>query len=557
MKLERIVFCLLTMAAIAWGQTYQNRWVYISRNLQRDTDVEDFRRVAETAAAHGLNGILFAGAFDSMEKHPEAYFRRLTEVKATAAKLKLEIIPLFNSPGYAGGILSFNRNLAEGLPVHTVYIAGKQEARLAPDAAVTMVNGGFEEATANKVNGYQLSESPGVISFSDREVHHSGAASLRIENFKANQHGHGRVMQEVAVKPNRTYRVTVWAKTEALEPVAGFQIQVLTASGRALAPMRPKIDATMDWRKMTLGFNSGAFTKVRIYAGMWGGRGGKLWLDDFAIEEVGLVNVLRREGTPVRVTSEAGDVVYIEGRDYAPIADARLNFQLDHDGPPIRILEGSRITEGSRLQVHYYHGLAINNGQVTACMSEPEVMQIVRRNIALIEKHLAPKQWMMSIDEIRAGGSCEACKRRKMTMGQILGDYVTQSFEAIREVNPKAAVWAWSDMLDPNHNAHGDYYLVEGDYSGSWEHVPKDLGIVTWYFEKRAASLPFFSKLGFRTLAGAYYDADTLENPKAWMEALSKTPGASGIMYTTWQNKYELLGGFGDLLLGGAGKPAN
>ena len=103
-------------------------------------------------------------------------------------------------------------------------------------------------------------------------------------------------------------------------------------------------------------------------------------------------------------------------------------------------------------------------------------------------------------------------------------------------------------MLDPNHNAHGNYYLVDGDYTGSWKYVPKDLGIACWYYQKREASLAHFSRLGFKTLAGAYYDADTLENPKGWLESLARTPGAVGIMYTTWQNKYELLGPFGDLV---------
>jgi hypothetical protein len=74
------------------------------------------------------------------------------------------------------------------------------------------------------------------------------------------------------------------------------------------------------------------------------------------------------------------------------------------------------------------------------------------------------------------------------------------------------------------------------------------MGIVCWYYEKRVASLEHFSKLGFRTLAGAYYDGDTLDNPKGWMEALAKTPNAQGIMYTTWRNKYGLLAGFGDLV---------
>lgn len=77
----------------------------------------------------------------------------------------------------------------------------------------------------------------------------------------------------------------------------------------------------------------------------------------------------------------------------------------------------------------------------------------------------------------------------------------------------------------------------------------KDLRIVCWYHKLRRKSLKHFSDLGFETLAGAYYDGDTLDNPRDWLEAIRETPGAQGIMYTTWQNKYELLGPFGDLVL--------
>ena len=106
-------------------------------------------------------------------------------------------------------------------------------------------------------------------------------------------------------------------------------------------------------------------------------------------------------------------------------------------------------------------------------------------------------------------------------------------------------------MLDPNHNANPDrkyYYLAEGNYAGSWNHVPKELVIVCWNYRVRTESLKHFSSLGFRTMAGAYYDADNLENPEGWLQALHNTPGASGLMYTTWLNKYDLLGPFGDLV---------
>ncbi len=225
-------------------------------------------------------------------------------------------------------------------------------------------------------------------------------------------------------------------------------------------------------------------------------------------------------------------------------------FGLDLEGlaGAIEMLGGGRIRNGERLRVSYYHGMAINRGQVSACMSEPEVYEIWERQVRLLHERLASKKYLLSMDEIRAGGACQACKKRKATMAQILGDCITEQVRIVRNVNPEAEVLVWSDMLDPSHNAHADYYLVDGDFAGSWNYVPEDLVIVCWYYDKRAESLAFFSSLGFRTMAGAYYDGDTLDNPSGWLDVLEATPGASGIMYTTWRNKYDLLAPFGNLV---------
>ncbi|MCY2994823.1 MAG: hypothetical protein NTY19_44225 [Planctomycetota bacterium] len=356
-------------------------------------------------------------------------------------------------------------------------------------------------------------------------------------------------MFEVPVRPRRCYRVTGWVKTESLQPADRFQIQVL-AGERSLAPVSVRVEPTMDWHRFTIGFNSLQFEQVRIYAGVWGGRDGRFWLDGLGLEEVALANVLRRPGTPLLVRDAQSDTAYEEGRDFATVADPKLDFRFDHDGPPIRLLSGGRLREGQKLRVNYFHGMAIHDGQVTVCMSEPKLYEIWQRQTELIHQHLAPRRWLLSMDEIRAGGSCEACRSRQLSMAQILGDCLTRQYQMIRRMNPEAEVFVWSDMLDPHHNAQANYYLVEGDYTGSWQHVPKDLRIVCWYFEKRRESLAHFSALGFQTLAGAYYDGDTLGNPKGWLETLDRTPGALGIMYTTWQNKYELLAPFGDLVSG-------
>src|SRR5262249_37665248 len=156
---------------------------------------------------------------------------------------------------------------------------------------------------------------------------------------------------------------------------------------------------------LTHGLNSRDNDSVRLYAGVWNGRAGRCWLDDLAIEEVGLVNVLRRPGTPITVRGEATQILYEEGRDYAPIADPELNFRFDHDSPPIHLLPGSRISGGERLRVSYYHAMSVNRGQVTVCMSEPEVYDIWRKQARLMHDLLRPKTYVLSMDEIRAGGT--------------------------------------------------------------------------------------------------------------------------------------------------------
>jgi hypothetical protein len=545
---------LLLLAAAVYGEIQPMRWAFFSRSLTSDSHVAEFRAVAETAAAHGLNGILLSTSFDSMDRQNEQWYARLQQVRQIAANLKLELIPQFYSIGYAGGLLAHNRNLAEGLPVRgAVFVAGETTAAPLAEPAVAMVNGGFEEYTNNTARSYAFHDQPGVVSFIDTAIRHSGLASLRCENFTANAYGHGRVMQEIAVAPYRQYRISAWVKTEALAPANALRVQILTTRGQALAPFDAGVPATTDWRKVTFGFNSLGNSAVRFYAGVWGAQSGKFWLDDLAIEEVALLNVLRRDGTPLRVEDEASGEAFREGVDYAPVKDLLLDFNWTHAAPALQLQPGGRIRAGTRLRVSYYHGTSINNGQVSACMSEPEVYGIWRGIAARMQTALQPRRWMLSVDEIRMGGTCDACKRRGLTMGEILGDAITRGVAMVREASPGAEVYAWSDMFDPNHNAHGDYYLVEGDFAGSWDHIPRDLNIVCWYYDKRVASLDFFSSRGFRTLAGAYYDGDDLSNPRGWLEALRTTPGAQGIMYTTWQNKYGLLGAFGDLLTTGTG----
>ena len=528
------------------ARTYPDRWVYVARNLAKDSDVAEIKQIAETARQHGLNGMLLAAGLEGVEQWKEDRLARLEKVKAICRENQIEIIPIIWSVGY-GSCLGINKNLAEGLPCNDCpFVVQGKEARLAPDPDFEIVNGGFEEFEKNRMKGYAFHDKPGEVSFPDTKVFKSGKASLRFENFGNYEHGHARFMQKLSVKQHRQYRISCWVKTESLEPTSAFKIQVYGPKG-CIAPVSFDVPATTDWREISLVFNSLQYDNLQLYAGLWGGKSGKIGFDDLKIEELALVNVLRRPGTPVTVKSADGKTVYEEGRDYERIEDPKMSFWRPRpDNPPIKLPAQSRIKDGERLLVSFYHGMAINEGQVTVCMSEPELYDLWRKSAAAIKEHLNPGKWFLSMDEIRAGGSCAACKARHMTMGEILGDCITKQVQIIRDVNPQAKVYIWSDMLDPKHNAHGDYYLVDGDFTGSWQHCPKDLVMCCWHFKIREESMKFFSDLGFETLAGAYYDADDLENIKGWIETCNHTPKCRGIMYTSWRNKYKLLSDFGD-----------
>lgn len=529
---------------------YQDRFVWIfGYGLGSEEDVRHIERILKTASEHGYNGAVLSAGLDRLSLQGEDYLRRLEEVKAICQRHGIELIPSVFSVGYGGSVLAHDRNLAEGFPVKdALFVVEKGEAHHVPDPTVKIVNGGFEEFEGNRFSGYGFHDRPGVISFVDTEVKHSGRASIRFENFSADPHGHGRVMQEVAVKPRRCYRLSIWVKSEGLRPEGCFRMLVL-ADGRNLAPRQFDLPPTTDWRKVTMIFNSLNFDRVRVYAGVWGAREGRFWLDDWKIEEVGPINVLRRPGTPVTVKSEDGSVIYEEGRDYAPLTDPRFSFRdVDRPAPTLKILPGGRIKEGQRLLVSWYHPMVIGRGQITVCMAEPKLYEIWEREAELLWKHLRYRKVLLSMDEIRMGGSCAACRGKNMA--ELLGECITRQVRILRRFNPEAEIYIWSDMLDPNHNARADYYLVEGDFTGSWDYVPRDLIIAVWGGRPREESLRFFAGKGFRILIACYYDADTLEDVRGWLKLAKEIPGVRGFMYTTWRRRYELLGEFGDIIWG-------
>ena len=549
---------------------YPDRWLYLNATLQSDKDVEVMRDLIVTAANHGLNGIVLPG-MDRLSLASPEYLARLLKVKEIADANHMEIIPEGFGIKYGGAPLDIDKNLAEGLLVKdALFVARGGTAQFVADLPAKLVNSGFEDYQGNRFRGFTTQDEPGKLTFVDTAISHSGNASLRIENFGNRKavkpavavtpldasgrrdpamDGVAQVSQKIRVKPYRCYRVSAWVKIEDVEPATLFSIKAYTPDDRDLALYNAVAPSpTSGWRQVTTSFNSWYADRIDLTFGVFNGVKGKVWVDDVEVEEVGLMNVIRRDGAPLIVRDEKTGMVYKEGRDFASISDPNLDFRWTHPMPSIRLLPGGRIHDGARLRVSYYHGTTIYaefDLEIPICPSSAKVREIWKQQFPLIEKYLAPKRYYLDIgDEQRAFNRDESCKHRKKDASALLGDTTQWLYDQVHSVNPKAQVLVWSDMFDPNHNALKKYFLVDGSLENTWKYLPKDMRIVCWYFEKRQQSLDFFSSHGFKTIASV----DVQVDPNGWLAAMDTTPGATGIMYTTWYGDFKLVAPFGDLV---------
>jgi hypothetical protein len=562
---------------------YADRWLNCSFNLQVDRSADDLIALFDRAKRSGYTGILLSDyKFQVLYRVTDGYFRNVEKVKTAAARVGLELVPAVFSIGYSNGLLAPDPNLAEGLPVvDQPYVVkrridtearkdkavptrgGRLEAVIDSRPVARLRNGGLEEIKAgDQFAGFGFQDDPGAGTFADRSVFHSGRVSCRFEpGSSAKEHtaANLRLIQSVAVRPQTAYRFSCWVKTRDLAVTGSVHLLTLGTSrgSRPLTFHEAGLEPTQDWKRIEVVFNSLDEREVNLYAGIWGPGKGTFWIDDLALEELALVNVLRRAGCPFSIKSADGNITYDEGRDYDTVVDRKLGqvpwegeFEFDHPGPTIQIGPRSRIKSGDRLRVSWYHPVITHGSQVMCCLSEPKLQQILRDQAKRINDLFHPKTFFMSHDEIRVANWCRACQDRKLTPGQLLAENARQCTAILKSLSPRARVVVWSDMFDPEHNAVDSYYLVNGTLKGSWEGLSKNVIVANWNGGKARKSLSFFAGRGHEQIIAGYYDGDDLTSFQEWNAAARDVPGIIGFMYTTWQAEYNLLERYGAAMEG-------
>jgi len=538
--------CVLMLASVALGwaaagpeQQLSKRWLFIWQDLDTPEQVDSVIALFPRAEAAGYNAVLIW-----YQMAPS----RVEELKEAAKQHHLDIIPIImanpHDPNYTEGLLAKD----------ALFVARGKTATFQPDNPTKALNGDFEEVSGDHFGGWGFQDDEGKTIFADHEVVHSGKTALRMENVKTgNQDGHCRLSQKIKLQPYRQYHVSVWTKTEDWKPTEA-EIKVITDSDRVISFQTFPVESTQDWRRHDIVFNSLSYTDATLYLGNWSNSMGRLWWDDLNVEEIGLVNALRRPGCPVTVRGENG-TTYEEGRDYEYIKDPNQRiYQVYHELPVVHLMPNTRIADGERLRVSYYHPAIVYEDRLTGCLSEEKIFEDWRQEVKEANDRFHPPAFMMSHDEMRVINQCALCQSRHMTPGQLLADNVRRSAQIIRDIRPDAEVWVWNDMFDPLHNAVDDYYLVNGTLWGSWEGLDRDIGIVNWIGERKGENCRFFAERGEKEVLAGYYDGDEDGSGIAeWLKNAQPIGGIVGAMYTTWQSKYGAMEAWAKAAWGGGG----
>ena len=544
----------------AWGlashfvcaaEPLEHRWVYLQQNLQVTENLPKIESILRRAAKSGYNGVVLADyKLNVLDRVPDHYFKNAARFQELCRELDLEIIPTVANFGYSSGILAHDPNLAEGLPARDVPFVVKGGKIVLDVDSKNLIPGDFENSKGDTFSGWGYQDEPGQGTFADSVVKHGGKSSLRIQNAPGIE-GNRRVSKPIKVRPWSQFHASIWIRTENFESAGETRMFAMSPSGRVLSHSHLGVKRDQDWTLHHVVFNSLESSEIRFYLGTWGCRSGKLWMDDATLIEEPFVNLVRRPGCPLTVKDDSRQTSYVEGRDFAELRDPKLGntpwpgeFDVYHEPPSLTLSPGSTIKEGQKLLVSYSHAVTIYDGQVPCSLTEPKAFEIVEDQVRRVQQLFKPKTYFLSHDEIRVANWSDPERASGKSAGVQLAENVRRCAEIIRRIDPNARLCIWSDMFDPHNNAVKDFYLVNGDLTGSWRGLPKDTIIINWNSGKPSPSLKHFADQGHTQVLAGYYDAPP-GRIRDWLDVGKDVPKSlRGAMYTTWQGNFTDLEAF-------------
>lgn len=553
----------LATSGTARAVEFPQKWVFGDANVTTQQGLEKSIKDLQEYKTLGVTHVLLhESKIGRIQLANADYAGNARQYQDEAKKLGITLVPAIYALN-GGSWLRLDGNLAAGIPAREMPFIVKDGSALPdPASAPPLVNGDFEQAEGDNFAGWSGQESAGKNTFADRSVKHSGNSSLKIAAGNSGS-VKVRMAQDLKVKPFQYYRLSVWIKTDNLSAGRGGYFGATSSDGkRQNIWTNLQVKPTQEWTRHCLTFNTFEGTDLHFMINAGGIRGGTMWIDDLKIEPAGLLLVLRRDLTPLKVTNEDGSVTYEEGKDFKPVSDPILCSRpgglptYDHDAPRIVLTDSSRIKDGQKLLVSYYHSMLIYEEKEILSLDDPKTMDFMDTQMNLVSKIWPTGHYFMEYDEIRIAGWEPQPDGQKLTPGQMLARHTQKGIALVKKYAPDAKIYTWSDMYTPYHNARafekgGYYYMVNGTWDGSWEGLPKEVIILNWYAPTKE-SMKFFADRGHTQVMCGFYDAKSdagmKKNIDGWMKMSEGLPNVVGMMYTTWENNYKDMPQFFKLL---------
>jgi hypothetical protein len=519
------------------------------------TEPAHSEQLIDQAVAAGYTGLAFWDSSLTFANRAGWDTTNLKTVVQYARSKGLTVLATGAPIGYSNDMLQSDPNLAEGAKIVGGQFTVSNGALQAINSMPPLQNPGFE---GGMTAWFGTGDARIGI---DTTVAHTGSASGVIHGDPTAT-DNARFTQAITLTPWRLYHVQLWFKTQGFSgntvnvEVLDFKSQPNTTLTRMYESI-PTAGGDQDWTVFDYSFNSRESTSATLYIGVWGGFSGTVWIDDVVAEETSLVNVLRRNGTPLRVYDAS--TTYTEGTDYAMVVDPALaahpgTYDPWHTPPTVTVPQGSKLQNGATVSMDYYTVVPEIGYEVSSCLSDPAVQTWNQQNAkALAGVFPAGTGVFLGYDEMRQGDSCAECRATKLTAGQLLAKNAQDTVTTLDGVwGNGTTYYLWDDMFSPYHNAVNDYYDVEGDLTGSWTGLPPGAIVMNWNLGNLTKSLTFFSGAdttvnppqphAFQQIIAGYYDSgDGATSGTQEIAAAKGIKGLVGVMYTSWVDDYSQL----------------
>jgi hypothetical protein len=563
MNLKILALCAVGVSLLAIGFAAQSimlsagpeLWYQHHSYLVSEDAVSKSKTLIDKAVAAGYTGALFWDSSFFMMGNPDwdpDNEDRLKEVLKYARKRRLKVVAEAAAFGWSNDTLAANPNWAEAQRVigTQFQVAADGKTLQLKSGSAGLLNGDFE---SGQTAWFDLGD-PNVSIGSDA---YSGKGALTI----VDPPGNARVRQKFAVKPWRQYHLSFDYKA-AGAGIGSPMVVVSDGSNLEKGRLTVYLHESAGWSDLHYLLNSGDSNELVIYLGVWGGAKGTVKFDDIKLEETGLVWLAHREGAPFKLYDPQNpSQVYAAGADYNEVIDPdmlphRPSFHnVFHWPPPFTLPKTTQLKPGQIVAADYYAATPLpHETQMGMCLTEPGVYQWLAKNAHEMKKVLpAESNLMFGYDEMRQANSCLSCRSKNLSPGELLAWSLGKTHGIYRNTLPGTSFWIWSDMFDPNHNAHNNYYYAEGDFAGSWKGVPPDISVLNWNLDHLKQSLTWFSGLNpdqpiphRQIIAGFYERPDAAGEARRELREAAGIPGIRGLMYTTWIDDYSKLQTYAD-----------